>query len=380
MPATMPRRTTMMTTTTATEPPRRHGERGVALLLVLWIFMILGVLALDFARYMRDDAMASVNLADETRGYYLALAGMNRAIFDAERRREKNGPAAPPGTAAAALQGPHTLDEDEEDEGPLVPVDGQWHEGDFAGGRWAVRMIDETGRLSLNKSDEVVLRRVITNLVQVDPTASIDRHMQEAIDTVVDSILDWRDHDNLKRTHGVESAYYLKRRVPYRAKNAFFDSPEELLLVRGVTPDLYYGTDGVPGLRDIFSVYNRFPKISLDTAPPAVFQALLGIDAAATADLIAQRDAGVPIRDQVTAQLASIDPVLVALVDASETPAHLVTIDARGDLTTQRNQSHVQVVADLAAPATEGTRIIRWLDRAPWDARPPGPPAAREKS
>src|SRR2546422_6161084 len=32
-------------------------------------------------------------------------------------------------------------------------------------------------------------------------------------------------------------------------------------------------------------------------------------------------------------------------------------------LTTQRNQSHVQVVADLAAPATEGTRIIRWLDR-----------------
>jgi len=348
----------------------------VALLLVLWIFMMLGVLALDFARYMRDDAMASVNLADETRGYYLALAGMNRAIFDAERRREKNGAAAPPGTAAAALQGrgqgqgqgqgPHTLDQDEEDDEPLVPVDGQWHEGDFADGRWAVRMIDESGRLSLNKSDEVVLRRVITNLVQVDPTASIDRHMQEAIDTVVDSILDWRDHDNLKRPHGAESAYYLKRRVPYRAKNAFFDSPEELLLVRGVTPDLYYGSDGVPGLRDIFSVYNRSPKVSVDTAPPAVFQTLLGIDAAAAADLVAQRDAGEPIRDQVKARLAAIDPILVALVDDSANPPHLVMIEARGDLASPRNQSHVEVVADLAAPATEGTRIIRWLDRAPW--------------
>src|SRR5437870_10370638 len=72
-----------------TDPARRRGERGVALLLVLWIFMILGVLALDFARYMRDDAMASLNLADETQGYYLALAGMNRALFDAQRRREK---------------------------------------------------------------------------------------------------------------------------------------------------------------------------------------------------------------------------------------------------------------------------------------------------
>src|SRR4029450_7538270 len=102
------RRTSRTTTTTTTRVPaaratktrmrkksdpkgrraggaRRH-QRGVALLLVLWIFMILGVLALDFARYLRDDAMAAINFADETRGYYVALAGMNRAILDAERR------------------------------------------------------------------------------------------------------------------------------------------------------------------------------------------------------------------------------------------------------------------------------------------------------
>ena len=58
--------------------PRHPRERGIALLLVLWIFMILGVLALDFARYIRDDAMAAVNFADETRGYYLALAGTSQ--------------------------------------------------------------------------------------------------------------------------------------------------------------------------------------------------------------------------------------------------------------------------------------------------------------
>ena len=79
---------------------------------------------------------------------------------------------------------------------------------------------------------------------------------------------------------------------------------------------------------------------------------------------------------QVKAQLASIDPVLVTLIDDGANPPHLVTIDARGDLNSKRNQSHVQVIADLVGPATEGTRIIRWLDRAPWDGRPPGPPAA----
>src|SRR5437879_6632 len=134
-----------------------------------------------------------------------ALAGMSRAPYYAQRGRDKAKPATPPGAVAGTGQGqgPRTLDEDEDDE-PLVPVDGQWHEGDFAGGRWSVRMIDETGRISLNKADEVLLRRVITNLAQTDPTASMDRHTQEAIDTVVDSILDWRDHDNLKRTHGAE--------------------------------------------------------------------------------------------------------------------------------------------------------------------------------
>jgi Tfp pilus assembly protein PilX len=69
---------------------RHRRERGVALLLVFWVLMLLGILALDFSRYMRDDAMAAINLADETRGYYIALAGMNRAIYDAERVRERS--------------------------------------------------------------------------------------------------------------------------------------------------------------------------------------------------------------------------------------------------------------------------------------------------
>src|SRR5437773_6739679 len=96
-----------------TEPARRRGERGVALLLVLWVFMILGVLALDFARYMRDDAMAALNFADETRGYYLALAGINRAIYDAERAHEKGTPPVQPGSQP-------DVGEDEDDDQPLV--------------------------------------------------------------------------------------------------------------------------------------------------------------------------------------------------------------------------------------------------------------------
>src|SRR5207302_9459609 len=97
----------------------RRRERGVALLLVLWIFVILGVLAVDFARYIRDDAMAAVNFAEETRAYYVALAGMNRTIFEADRAHERAAPGAPTPTPAV----------DDEDEDEPLPADGQWHDG-----------------------------------------------------------------------------------------------------------------------------------------------------------------------------------------------------------------------------------------------------------
>src|SRR6185295_13647262 len=64
---------------------RRRGQRGIALVMVTWVFMILGVLAFDFARYMRDDAEAALNLAEETRNYYVAVGAMNRAIYDIEQ-------------------------------------------------------------------------------------------------------------------------------------------------------------------------------------------------------------------------------------------------------------------------------------------------------
>ena len=68
----------------------RARQRGVALILTLWAFMVLGVLALDFGRWMREDAMAGANFAEETQGYYGAYAGMQIALWKA-RLRLANG-------------------------------------------------------------------------------------------------------------------------------------------------------------------------------------------------------------------------------------------------------------------------------------------------
>ena len=169
---------------------RHRRERGIALLIVTWIFMILGVLAFDFSRYMRDDAMAAVNLADETRGYYIALAGMNRAIFEAARARAEEGTLSgrtAQAQAQAQGQGPHVGLSDDDDDELTVPPDGQWHEGDFGGGRWRVRMADESGRIALNKAEEPLLTRVVSVLMQGGkPVQCMDQRGVTAAATVVD--------------------------------------------------------------------------------------------------------------------------------------------------------------------------------------------------
>ena len=57
-----------------------RGDRGVALLLVLWALVLLGTLALGFSWSMRTEAMAARNGIDETRAYFQARTGVNRAV------------------------------------------------------------------------------------------------------------------------------------------------------------------------------------------------------------------------------------------------------------------------------------------------------------
>jgi type II secretory pathway component PulK len=60
---------------------------------------------------------------------------------------------------------------------------------------------------------------------------------------IADAILDWIDPDETARENGAENQYYSAANPPYRCKNGPLDSLEELLLVKGVTPQLLFGND-----------------------------------------------------------------------------------------------------------------------------------------
>lgn len=348
-------------------PLKRDRRRGVALLLVLWVFMTLGVLALDFASYMRDDAMAAVNFSDETRGYYVALAGMNKALLDAMmERNEFQEPDAIEGTE----------DAEEEEQRQAIPVDGNWHPGEFAGAKYEIRMTDEGGRIPINFASKALLTRMVTSLATGgDFTQSLDRRTAKAVSELVDAIMDWRDTDDIKSPDGAEDEYY-KGQHGYGAKNGFFDAPEELLKVRGVDGELFFGTDLQPGLKDIVSVYSKSPQINVRSMPDKVIQVLLGLDEEGMEELAELRASEV-FMEELQARLMAADPSLQGiLIDG---PPTIVFVEARADVSQDRNRSTVAAVVNLGSDEFDGPDVIRWLDRAPWGGRLPSGSAGGER-
>lgn len=341
----------------------RRGQRGVALLLVVWVFMVLGILALDFAEYMRDDAQAEMNFKEETYGYYLALAGMNKVIFEAQQAREQG---------VSGTNNENADEEPEEGQIEAQPADGQWHEGEFGGGKYSVRMTDEGAKLALNRVSDVVLTEVLTNLLRGgNRTKGVSKRDADSIAEIVDAILDWRDADSLKRIHGAEKEYYLSLSAPYTTKDGFFDSPEELLLVRGIDADLLYGGDGQPGLRDVFSVYSKSTNVNTRTVTVPVLQALLGIDQVDAEEMLHVRDEdGEAFQVQLQALSGNVGAEMAG-VFVDQEPA-VVLMEARADVREERNQSRVAAVVDLTSELADGAKIVRWMDRAPWQGVLPG--------
>ncbi len=106
--------------------------------------------------------------------------------------------------------------------------------GQLSGSRYGLQ--DESTRLNLNT---LLLADSVTENGGRDLLMALPGMTEE----IADSILDWIDPDDEAREFGAEAEYYEQLSPPYTAKNGPLDTIGELLLVRGVTPQLLFGLD-----------------------------------------------------------------------------------------------------------------------------------------
>lgn len=224
-------------------------ESAVAMIIVIWVTALLMVIALSFSVIARTEIFSTVTFREQMINKYIAEAGMQRAIMEIfYRNANKNNQIIFTGEEAYS-------------------TDGRFYRGETGNGFYKISIHDESGKINintLNDSSGIILNNLLVN-------SGIDK---ETADTIVDSILDWKDADNLTRLHGAEDDYYMSLPNPYKAKNANFDNLEELLLVKGVTPEILYGNEEKPGLINFITLYSNTDKININAAAPEVLKAI----------------------------------------------------------------------------------------------------------
>jgi len=246
------------------------AERGFVLLAVMLVLTLLAVVVTEFALSARLEASMIRSYRHGVAATHLAEAGVQQAI------REILTPSQ-----VAALDESGQLVFYRAPAGQPTPVrlPALPRERVALGpGAFSYRISDETARLNINATAPDRLDRLLAAL-------GVDRSEREVI---VDSIQDWRDADELHRLHGAESDFYLRLPVPYRARNGNLQDVGELLQIRGITRELYFGADGRPGLGNLVTAVASVNAINLNTAPPPVLKAL-GLSDAEIEDVVQAR-------------------------------------------------------------------------------------------
>jgi general secretion pathway protein K len=246
------------------------SQDGIALLMVLWALTILTAIVFSFTLMARTEAYSTASFRAVVANRFLAEAGIERGILEILYRNANKGQAA---QTTVVPEG-----------GEVVQIDGTPYTGKIEKGQYTFRITDESGKIPLNAltdSTGVVLKNLLMNM----------GYQQEDAETVVDSILDWRDQDELRRLHGAESEYYTSLPNPYKAKNGPFDAVEELLLVKGVTPIMLYGDGKKKGIINYLTVSSNSNTINVNAAPKEVLMAVPGLDPAKVDLLMLQRKA-----------------------------------------------------------------------------------------
>lgn len=224
-------------------PPR---QRGLALIIVLWMVTLLSVIASNFAYNMRSDLQVTRNLLSSSQAQALADAGIERALYELTK------PAA---------------------DARRWKPDGLRHEFELGGAKIAVTVVDESGKIDLNSAQDTLLKAVLRS-------AGLSEEQSLAL---LDALLDWRDQDSQKRPLGAEGEDYRaagKKAVP---SNRQFETQEEVRQVMGVTPELYQKISGM------LTVYTKQPGINPAFAPREILQAIPGLEAAQLEAYLFQR-------------------------------------------------------------------------------------------
>lgn len=233
-------------------------DKGIVFVLVLSVVTLFMALVMAFRTDQGMDLAHAHNFKDMLQAQYLGNAGIEAAI-------------------TLLLKDDRTYDAENEDWA-------KFSQYLFAASSYLEGMIftgtitDECSKIDLNSlvnkegvADEFrikQLKRLMMDVLQIEIK-------EDEFNELAAAIVDWLDPDDEPGMGGAESDYYQSLDEPYAAKNGPFDTPEEILLVKGMKPEWFNGNEEYEGIGKYVTVGTQ-GKINLNTASKQVLMSLAG--------------------------------------------------------------------------------------------------------
>lgn len=232
---------------TVEQRPIPRKQRGIALVMVLWVLILLGLVAASFLRETRLSTGIARNASENAKAEALAEAGIHRAML-------------------GLVDGGVTA----------WRVDGAPYQFALGDGTVVVRIQDEGGKVDLNLAPPPLLQ----GLLQVTGVEA------NAARNLLDAIVDFRDPDSNRLPVGAEDPEYAAAGRDGGAKDAPFDTKEELLQVLGIDRALY------DAIAPYVTVYSQRARLNLTTAPAVLLQAVPNLTPHQREQIMADRTSG----------------------------------------------------------------------------------------
>lgn len=304
--------------------PLIRDKRGFILLISLLVILLLTFLILEIDFQTRVDLRAARHFLDETQAFYLAKAAIPAGQMLLKRDRLDSNVYDHPGEPWAV---------------PIVDYP-------LGNGFLTARMHDEAGKLNLNRlvTHGVVNPKRVAHLTAF--FVRLDMPPSEA-EALVAAIVDWTDPDDVETPNGAESGVYRQRTPPYAAKNAPFDTLEELRMVDGMTDTVH------KKLSPFLTVYgDEKGKINVNTADLQVIQSLdREIDDAMIERLKKER----PFKNTEEIKRSIPDPIYGRIQELLAVRSDFFSIEAVGQVNETRKK--VSAVIGRAPPRLLHLRV-----------------------
>ncbi|MCX5716137.1 MAG: type II secretion system protein GspK [Candidatus Omnitrophica bacterium] len=204
-------------------------NKGTILLVTLWILAILSLLAIGIGFRSSIELKLTSYQTDSLKAYEIARAGVVKALNELQN---DDSPTIETLWACGIA-----LEPDETQAGKLQGIS-------VGEGRFDCFITDLQRKVNLNTVPKEILKRMSPKIT----------------DEIADNIRAWRGDSDIS-SDAINKDYPDK---PYECKNAPFNITEELLLVKDMPEDVFYGEEGI---KNSITVYGpQELKININTA------------------------------------------------------------------------------------------------------------------